>query len=146
MSNVFTSARYLTVLLFVLGFIIFTNADVTISFFWKRQITKILPIALCPSEEDFRTCFNTDDKGCRKCFHITELECRDATAFAGDACMNQFEESIPFFIRRSEIRAYWDEVLKECVLEEFENALEDKHKPIEICSDKSEENCLVPGT
>ena len=136
MVKVFTSARYLIVIFFVFIFMLFTYADVTTSIFWKSAHKKWLPIALCPPKEDFRACSNMDDKGCRKCFDTSEQECKEVTALAIDVCMNQYEESIPFFIKQPETQAYWDEVLKECILEEYENVLEIKRKPIEICTDK----------
>ena len=120
---------------------LYAYADVTNRISWESAHKKWLPIALCASKEDFRTCFNIDDIGRRKCFETNELECKEDTALAIDICMNQFEESIPFLIKQPKTQAYWDEILKECILEEYENVLEDRRKPIEINIDKPNENC-----
>ena len=146
MVKVFTSAKYLIVIFFVFIFMLFAYADVTTRFFWKSAHKKWLPIALCPSKEDYRTCFNMHDKGSRKCFDTSEQECKEVTAFAIDVCMNQFEKSIPFFIKQPKTQAHWDEVLKDCILEEYENVLEGKRRPIEIRTDKSNTNCIDPET
>jgi len=93
---------------------------------WMKEMTTLLPVIFCQSDQYFRQCFN-----------VSAEKCEEAAASATRVCMGKYADQIPEILVQPKDGTHWGTELGNCAGVAYEYALVKQRKSEDICNDAS---------
>lgn len=124
MENLVMIQRYFFVTLFIVS--LPADATEVKKTDWVQQMTTVLPVLLCQTDQYFRQCFNVNSEVCER-----------TMSSAARVCLRKYEDDIPDALMQPEDGTRWGKIVGKCVGASYEAVHINKKKTEDKCDDIS---------